>query len=309
MFPILFSIGTTPVSSLGVFLVLGLFYAVFLIWRLARAWDINEEKVLDLAFLTAFGAFIVSRLYFSLQYFTYFSQDFSRVFLIFKYPGFSFWGAFLGGWLTLYFAARKFKLDFATIADIASVGFLGSLIFGNIGCLFGGCGVGVVNNLFLAVNMAGYVGKRFPVQGVEALIMAILLIYIWPKATHFHTPGKIASIVLIYVGGIKFATEFLRAQNQGGQIFSLILVVLGIVVFYKFSRRDFIKDMKSSFYLFKQMLKDPKLAKQVLQNLVRSWYNGLRIFIRDSIILLKWKGRSFHKILRKLNVKSNTDNS
>lgn len=309
MFPVLFSIASVPVSSLGIFLVLGLFYAIFLIWRLARAWDYNEERVLDLAFLTAFGAFIVARVYFALQYFTYFSQDFTRVFLIFKYPGFSFWGAFLGGWLTLYFASRRFKLDFASVADIASVGFLGGLIFGNIGCLFGGCGVGVVSNSFLATNMAGFVGKRFPIQGVEALLMAILLIYIWPKATHFHIPGRIVSIVLVYVGGIKFATEFFRSSHQGGQFFSLMLVILGVVMFYRFSRRDFRQDVRSGLSLSKQMLRDRKLAKQVLQNLCKSWYNAFRTFIRDSIILLKWRTRSFHKILRKFNVKSNTNNS
>ena len=308
MLPILFSIGSISISSLGVFLVIGFFYAIFLVWRLSRAWDFNEEKVLDVALFTAIGAFLISRLYFVIQFWSYFSYDVSRIFLIFKYPGFSFWGAFLGGWLALYFIVRKFKLAFATVVDIASVGFLGILIFGNIGCFLGGCGVGISYNGLLAVNMAGSVGKRFPVQIIEGIIFIILLSKIWPKATHFHAPGSIASTVLIYIGIIKFFTEFLRAGSISGQFFSIILLALGITMHYKFSRKNILTDIKSGLHLFSQLLTDKNVRKAVLQNTFKSWYNYTQSSLRETKISLKWRLRNFGKVLRRANVKSHPKN-
>src|SRR3990167_9200013 len=154
MFPVLFSIGSFAVSSFGFFLALAFLVGLFLVWRQARAWDFDEEKIIDLTLLTSLGALIGSRIYFVLINFNFFTADFYRVILITKYPGFSFWGAFLGGWLTLYFFSRRFKMDFWQVADIAAIGFLGAQIFGNLGCLLGGCGVGIPSE-FLGVKMVG----------------------------------------------------------------------------------------------------------------------------------------------------------
>ena len=68
MFPVLLSFGNISISSLGVFLAAGFLFAIFLIWRLSRAWDLDEEKVLDLTLLTFLGGLISSRIYFILDY-------------------------------------------------------------------------------------------------------------------------------------------------------------------------------------------------------------------------------------------------
>ena len=47
MLPVLFSIGKISVSSFGIFLALGILLGIFLVWRLSRAWDLDEEKILD----------------------------------------------------------------------------------------------------------------------------------------------------------------------------------------------------------------------------------------------------------------------
>src|SRR3989338_4748416 len=91
MWPVLFNIGKIPVSSFGLFLALGFLLATFLVWRLARAWDLNEEKVLDLILLTFFGSLIGARLFFIALNFEYFAIDLSRIILLTNYPGMSFW--------------------------------------------------------------------------------------------------------------------------------------------------------------------------------------------------------------------------
>ncbi len=66
MFPVLFTIGNFPVSSFGLFLALGIFFGSFTVWRIARSFDYDSEKVLDLIFLTVGIGFVTARLTFVL---------------------------------------------------------------------------------------------------------------------------------------------------------------------------------------------------------------------------------------------------
>ena len=176
MFPVLFTIGKIPVSSFGVFLSLGFLLGVFLIWRISRAWDLDEEKILDLTLFTFLGGLIGARIYFVIEHFQVFSQNLPGIFFFNKIPGFSFWGAVLGGWLMLFFLVKDKRWDFWMISDIAAIGFLGGLILSDIGCFLGGCSVGIRSDLFLAVNMVGVLGKRFPIQAVEAFFLFLALL-------------------------------------------------------------------------------------------------------------------------------------
>ncbi|TSC86865.1 MAG: Uncharacterized protein G01um10147_740 [Microgenomates group bacterium Gr01-1014_7] len=281
MFPVLFSLGNLSVSSFGVFLALGFLLGIFLIWRLARAWDLDEEKVLDLTLLTLIGGLIGARIYFVLENFQFFSQHLFGILVIYKYPGFSFWGGIIGGVLTLYFLVRKKKDNFLQALDIASVGVVGALVLSDLGCFLGGCGVGAPNNLFFSVNMVGVLGKRFPVQVLEALLFLFALSRLWSSATHFHQRGKILSLSLIYFGAVKLLTSPLRAQNE----FLLFFVFLfcGVYIFYKVTKRKLISDLKN-------------LPKEVtMERLKKYWYNQKTALV--------WNLRNLKKILRRFNVR------
>ncbi len=310
MFPVLFTIGKFPVSSFGLFTALAFIYSVFLAWRLARASEVNEEKVLDLALLSLFGGLIGARLYFVIEHFDFFALDLGKIFQIAKYPGFSFWGSFLGGWITLYYFSRRFRLDFWQIADIASVAFLGGLVLGSIGCLLGGCSAGIRSD-FLGIDVIGLVGKRFPIQGVEAIFYLFYLPRVWNQATHFHLRGKIVSSVLIYVGAVKFITEFFRAQPGSGFLLSISMIVLGIAVYYKiinsqvrFGRRNILNDLKSLLEFSLQILVNGQTRSMAVAYFKKTWYNHK--------IAWSWSLRNFkknlhtlsNKILRRMRVKS-----
>ncbi|MBI2334611.1 prolipoprotein diacylglyceryl transferase [Candidatus Daviesbacteria bacterium] len=289
MLPVLFSIGNTGVSSFGVFLALAFLFGVFLIWRLSRAWDLPEERILDLVLLSFVGGLLGARIFFVAEHFQAF-LSLEKILLINKYPGLSFWGGFLGSWLTLYFFSRKFKMDFALVADIAVVGFLGGLILGSVGCFLGSCGVGIPSSLFLAVPMVGVIGKRFPVQALEALILTLVLIRIWARATHFHPKGQIVGLALIYIGAVKLLLEPLKDNQEW--IFSLTLLALGIHIFYKVQagKRTPVSDMKT-------LLKFLMNRKLLMETLKKNWYNQK--------IAFSWKVRGLGKILRRMRVKTN----
>ncbi len=292
MLPVLFSFGPLSVSSFGFFLALAFLFATFLVWRIARAWDLDEEKILDLVLLTFFGGLIGARIFFVSLNIEFFSTDLTKAILITKYPGLSFWGGLLGGWLALSFFVARFKLDFRQIADLAAVGFLGGIIFGDIGCFLGGCDVGSQSNLFFAVPVVGVIGKRFPVQILEALALTLVLVKIWPVATHFHFSGKVVSLTLIWLGIVKFITEFFRSVHQGGYFLSIVLVVLGIFIFYRTSKKSLRGDLTGVFYSIKSLFTSGESRILLLDRLSKSWYNHRMFWIS-----------SINKTLRRMRVK------
>lgn len=294
MLPVLFSIGNLNVSSFGAFLALGFLYGIFLIWRLARAWDLDEEKILDLTLLTFLGGLFGARLYFAIQNWQQFMVSPLNLILINKTPGFDFWGGFLGGWLTLYIFARRLRLDFWQLADIAVVGFLGGLILSNIGSLLSGHNPGIVSKAFFAVVQEGMVGKRWPVQAVETLLLLLGLLKIWSQATHFHPRGKVVGTGFIYIGVTGLILEPLK-QNHPGGTFSLAITVLGLTVFYKAIKKNPLMHLKELGNFTVRATAEPEFRKAVVQILIRSCYNQ-----KTNI---SWKLRNFKKMLRRFNVK------
>lgn len=295
MLPVLLTIGPITISSFGLFLSLGFIYGSFLVWRLARAWELSEEKVLDLIILTFFGGLIGARLFFVALNFEFFAADLFKIFPLTKYPGMSFWGGFLGGWLTLFVFARRLKFNFLQIADLAAVGFLGGLILSDIGCFLGGCGVGSLSNAFFAVPMVGIVGKRFPVQIFEAFITGLILLKIWPMATHFHNFGKVVSLSLISLGLLKLVTEYFRALHQGGYFLSLAMFGLGVVMYYSSSNKSPIVDVKLILRFIAGLFIGTKSWNLILERVRKNWYNFR--------VNLNWKLKKSIKVLRRARVK------
>lgn len=304
MYPVLFSIGNFSISSFGFLTALAFLYGVFLVWRLSRAWEMDEEKVLDLTLLTFLGGLIVARLYFILENFSFFGFDMAKIFFVHKYPGFSLWGAFLGGWLTLYYFVKKFKLDFWQVADMAAVGFLGGLILGDIGCFLGGCDLGRATNSLIGIDMVGVVGKRLPVQLLEAILLSIVLRNIWSQSVKFHIVGKIVALSLIYLGLIKFFTEFFRDSNTiSGFILSIIITALGLTVYYKVHnastkgmKRNPLTDLRSTLKFLTEFLTNREIRNIVLVKIFKGWYNRKTTLV--------WKFRNFNKALRRANVRT-----
>ena len=301
MFPVLFSIGKFSVSSFGVFLALGFLLSIFLIWRLSRAWDFSEEKILDLTLLTFLGGLIGARIYFVLEHWGLFVAQPVKILLFYKFPGFSFWGGVLGGWLTLFYLCKKFKLDFWQIADIVSVGFLGGLILGNIGCFLGGCGIGIPYKLFFAVSAVGTIGTRFPTQALEAILLTFVLLKIWSLATHFHLKGIIVALTLILLSLIKLLMEPLRANHGQNYFFLVNLLILGLVIFYKATGRNVFLDLKNTGLNLVGIIYKREVRKLLLLMIKKSWYN--------QTTAIAWKWRNFKKIARRLNVRLSHKNN
>ena len=294
MIPVLFSIGKLQVSSYGVFLALGILFGVFLIWRLCRAWDLDEEKSLDLALLTFFGGLLGARIYYVFLNLQYFISSPLNLILIHKAPGLFFWGGILGGWLTLYYFANRFKMDFWLLADIALVGVLGGMIFSDLGCFLGGCNIGIPSKAFFAVTMVGSIGKRWPVQVIESLFLIFSLMKIWSEALRFHQRGKIAGLGFIYIGAIKLILDPVR-EDHSGRAFSLVFILLGLTIYYRVTKQSPVIQFKLLRKFLDRFIKEPDFRKRIVQSLYKYCYNQKTA--------ISWKLKNLKKILRRSNVK------
>lgn len=298
MLPVLFSVGSIPISSFGLFLALGFLAATFISWRIAKAYDLDESKILDFGLLTFFGGLIFARIYFVLFNLNYFS-NISYVFLINLYPGLSLWGGILGGVLTLKLLTLRAKLNFWQIADLASVGFIMGLVFGSFGCFLGGCGYGIISSSPISITAVGLIGKRLPISLIEVFVYLIFFFWLWKAATRFHFNGKIISSALIFLGLEKFLAEYFKESSIYGKIAPLILFAVGIVIYYVRSKRVFTEDLVSII----QSLSSGKKRNLLLQRFIKHCYNAK---IEWKIRLGKTKNSLQQlpgKIRKKLNVK------
>lgn len=267
---------------------------IFLVWRLSRAWDLDEEGTLDLILLTFLGGLVTARLYFAIEHLQDFIASPVNLILINKVSSLSLWGGILGGWLTLYFLARRKRLNFWQLADIASVGLLGGLILSDIGCFLGGCNIGSPSNASFAVTMVGSIGKRWPIQIIEALFLTVGLLNIWSQATHFHQRGRVVSLVFIYIGIIQLITEPFR-QDHSGLAYGGVLILLGLTIFYQVLKQKPITYITVLRELSIKFLTDSESRKAAVQTLSKTWYNQKTA--------IGWQFRNLKKLLRRSNVK------
>lgn len=179
MLPVLLNLGFIKIYTFGVFLVLGFFWAIFLLWKNIRLTSFKEEDVFDGLFLSLFGALFFGRLVFVFLNFKDFGFNLLKFVLINGYPGLSLYGSIFGGLLVLYLFTNSRKLNFNDLIDYLVAPFFVSLAFGKIGAFFSGVVVGTKTNFFLKTKYIGFDGFRHLVSLYEGLmfITGVIIAY------------------------------------------------------------------------------------------------------------------------------------
>ena len=112
MLPVLLNLGFIKIYTYGVFLVLGFFWAIFLLWKNIRLTSFKEEDVFDGLFLSMFGSIFFGRLVYVFLNFKDFGFNLLKYILINGYPGISLYGSIFGGFFVLYLFTNSRKLNF-----------------------------------------------------------------------------------------------------------------------------------------------------------------------------------------------------
>ena len=177
MFPVLFSIGPIAISTLGVFSFLAFLWATFWLWKKGKEEGLDEEKLLDTAFLGALAGLVSGRIVFIIEHWSNFGWIVANWLDFSHRGGMSFFGAVAGAMAIIWWLAKPYKWNFWVVTDLAVFGLMGAQILVRLGQFLDGSFFGRSTNLFLGMSFPGVEGRHYPIQLIE--IIFLLWLYFW----------------------------------------------------------------------------------------------------------------------------------
>lgn len=250
--PVAVRIGPLAVHWYGL-AYLAAFVAAGLIFRsLMRRWNVglSDDDVLEVVVYAIGGVLIGARLGYVVFYggTSYFLSPLSI--LAVWDGGMSFHGGLIGIVVAGLLVARKLRLPFLLLADAAAVGAPIGFLLGRVANFVNGELWGRPSDLPWAMVFPGAgTAPRHPSQLYEALLEgAVLFAVLWALSRKRRPSGTLVGVLLVGYGCIRFAVEFVRQPDPQlgfvlgpltmGQLLSLPLVVFGIALLVRASRRS-----------------------------------------------------------------------
>ena len=260
MYPELFRIGSFPIHTYGILLVLGLMTALFVAARLAKNDGLAKENIYDLGLWTIIGGLLGSKLLMLLveDNVQIFSLDFLR-------SGGVYFGGFLGGIAALFLLIRYYKLPFWKVGDAFAPGVALGQFFGRQGCFSAGCCWGTESHHPWSVQFTeqGHQNTGVPIYKADGsdlflhptqLYESFAMLAVFVLLIYLHRKKKFDGQVLIAYGivysFIRFTIEFIRDDPRGD--------LLGITTLTGFSTSQLISigvAIASLIFLYVRMKK------------------------------------------------------
>ncbi|MEZ5346385.1 MAG: prolipoprotein diacylglyceryl transferase [Pyrinomonadaceae bacterium] len=260
MYPELFRIGSFPINTYGVLLALGLLFALIAAARLAKNDGLPKERIYDLGLWTIIGGLLGSK------FLMFFTEDNVQIFTLdFLRSGGVYFGGFLGGFFTLAFLIRYYKLPFWKVGDAFAPGVALGQFFGRQGCFSAGCCWGSETHLPWGVHFTelGHKNTGVPIYGPDGsdlflhptqLYESFIMLAVFGFLVYLHKHKKFDGQVLVAYGLIyslvRFSLEFVRDDPRGdilgitsatglstSQLISLI-VAAGSIAFLYWRRKQ-----------------------------------------------------------------------
>ncbi len=248
MFPTLLQIGPLVISSQGFFLVLAFLTASFFIWRKGKEESLDDLPLMDSLILTCLVSFLSARFFFVL-----FSanRSFIRTFNFCKYPGFSYFGALIGGILFLRFFSLKQKWDFFKLADVFVFGLIPAQILIRIGNFLDGSFYGKETGLPWGLRFPGLEKAVHPLNLYEIFFLVGVLFLVKKLERQYRlfdwyrnkrgeaAPGFLFLVYLLFYSAFRLLLEFFKESSLywyglgWEQWFSLWLLLASLLLFYK----------------------------------------------------------------------------
>lgn len=258
MHPILFHVGSFPVRSFGVMLMIGFVVAILLASKRAKQNGLTEQIVQDGAIWIIVTGVLFARILFIVQEWPSYAGKWNEIFKL-QMDGLTSFGGLLGGALGILVFAKIKKFKPVQLLDTVGVPMLVASAIGRVGCLLNGCcygfacassppGVTIYEaNGQIHRDLAGH-SYFLPAQLVDSALVLIgaWLIVRMESRGRVH-PGIPISLTLVAYGLARFVYEFFRAGsssttigNSGiteGHIAALALALVGAGTALAISRR------------------------------------------------------------------------
>ena len=237
MHRILFSIGSYPIYSFGVFVALGCVVASYVIASQAFRMRIDRDTALEACVWVVAAAVLGARLGFVTQNLGFYASHPGDI-LNMRAGGMSWHGALVGIVVGAWIPTRRVGVSLLDFLDVAAPGVLVGLGIGRIGCFLNGCCYGKVTaSAFSIVTLIEqdqlHWVARYPTQLVEMTLafLCVPLLLLWLRHRRFR--GEIFLGFLAVYSVIRFVVEFFReGATLGGtpltlaQWVSVVLVLM-----------------------------------------------------------------------------------
>jgi len=252
--PVLLQIGALEIHYYGLFYILGAIITFFILNYLIKKKQIalSKEDIFDFTIYELIGIFLGARiLYFIFYNFTLLTKNFLELFMVW-HGGMSFHGGLIGAIIVGYIFSKKKNINFWQLADLTVIPLALALALGRIGNFINGEIYGKIWNGFACINYEQnpYLNNspefcRYPVQFIESIKNFFIFLVLWYFKDKKLPRGTLFWIFITLYGFLRFLVEFLRHQNEAyildyfsrAQIFSLIMLIIGIIMLYKKLRK------------------------------------------------------------------------
>lgn len=211
MYPILFHIGTFPVRSYGVMIMVAFLAGLWLVRRRANLFGFDPQKLTDLCFYILVAGILGARILFILQELPYYLSHKDELFSL-RFEGLTSFGALIAGLGLVIVWAKRTRAPLGSLTDLLGPAFLLGHVFGRIGCYLNGCCYGrtCAADAPLATQFYGVPGFHVPAQLFDSAMNLVGLGLILLYERRGFRPGQGFGAVLIVHGLARFIYEFWR---------------------------------------------------------------------------------------------------
>lgn len=240
MHPILFHIGSFPVRSFGVMLMIAFIVAIFIAGKRAPRFGLSAVAIQDAAIWIILFGVLGARVAFIAQEWKFYSAHTEEIFKL-QMDGLTSFGGLLGGVIGIFIVSRLKRFHPFSLLDSVGVPMLVASAIGRVGCLLNGCCYGFACatsppgvQLFDAhgQKLAGPAGMPYylPAQLVDSALSLIGAFVIsrlerrgpWPR-------GLSLGLVFVAYGLSRFIYEFFRAGTSSEKLSGLPITLAHLV--------------------------------------------------------------------------------
>lgn len=252
MNPIMLDLGIIKIYWYSLFIFMAILVGGIFVLRESRKFDISEDFILNLFFWEIIISFIGARLYYVAFNFDYYANNLLDVIKVWE-GGLAIHGGLLFGGLFALFYTKKYKVNTVLILDMVVVGLIIGQAIGRWGNFFNGEAHGNMVTLetlqkllvpgFIIDGMlidGNYYLPTFLYESIWCLIGFIVLLLV--RRNRYIKLGQVTSLYLIWYGIGRFIIEIFRTDSlmlgsfKMAQIVSILMVVIGIILFIVFGR-------------------------------------------------------------------------
>ena len=259
MNPVLFNIFGIEVRWYSVLLLTGMIIAIFMLTKEGKRFNIPKDFLFNLAFWVIIIGILSARIYYCIFNFSLYKDNLFDIFKIWE-GGLAIHGGIIGGFITLFVYTKRYNVNTYKVTDMAVVPLLLAQAIGRWGNFFNSEAHGAATTYYhlKELNIPEFVIKGMKIgnnyyhptffyESIYCLIGFIILLFV--RRYRYLKRGQLTCIYLMYYSVGRFFIESLRTDSLmlGGfrvaQIISIVLFVVGLVVFMILSRKGRFEDL------------------------------------------------------------------